>query len=166
MYPIPKPKFHIMNTEERIKLQKEMVEKIGLHFDKEGFQPIAGRILGLLMVMDKEQYTFDEITEELQISKSSASNALRNLEIRGNVEYITHPGDRKRYFQIKKQNNFAIIEEFEKKMKNAIELFDDIITLKADKNSSNAEFLIELKDITTFILNKINDFKTEIENKK
>ena len=70
-----------MNSEERLKKQKELVEEIGRHFDKEGLQPIAGRIVGLLMVMDKEQFTFEEITEELQISKSSASTALKNLEI-------------------------------------------------------------------------------------
>ena len=99
-----------MNTEERIRKQKELVEEIGRHFDREGFQPITGRILALLMVMDKEQFTFDEIIEELQISKSSASNALKNLEIRGNIEYTTLPGDRKRYFHIKRQNSFQIIK--------------------------------------------------------
>ena len=91
-----------MNSEERIRKQKELVEKIGRYFEKEGFQPIAGRIYGLLMVMDKEQFTFDEITEELQISKSSASIALRNLEIRDDIEYVTLTGDRKRYFQLQR----------------------------------------------------------------
>ena len=102
-----------MKTEERIQKQKLLIESMGRHFDKEGFQPIAGRILALLMVMDKEQYTFEEIVEELNISKSSASNALKNLEIRQVIEYVTLPGDRKRYFRIKRQNCFSAIEVFE-----------------------------------------------------
>jgi len=83
-----------METDERIVQQRLLVEEVGRHFDKEGHQPIAGRILGLLLVMDKELFTFEEITEELNISKSSASIVLRNLEIRGSIEYITLPGDR------------------------------------------------------------------------
>lgn len=146
----------IMNTEERIKKQRELIEKIGLYFDKEGFQPIAGRILGLLMVMDKEQYTFDEIVEELQISKSSASNALKNLEIREDIEYITQPGDRKRYFQIRKQDKYTLINGFEKKMRQSMDMFDCILSLKADKNSSNAIFLKEMKDTMEFVLTQLN----------
>ncbi len=154
-----------MNTEERIKKQRELIEKIGLYFDKEGFQPIAGRILGLLMVMDKEQFTFDEIVEELQISKSSASNALKNLEIREDIEYITQPGDRKRYFQVRKQDKFNLIKSFEKKMRHTMEMFDCILSLKADKNSSNAVFLKEMKDTLEFVLTQLNKLIDESENK-
>jgi DNA-binding transcriptional regulator GbsR (MarR family) len=149
-----------MNTEERSEKQKVLIEEIGRVFDKEGFQPIAGRILGLLMVTDKEQYTFDEITEELQISKSSASNTLRNLEIRGDIEYITLPGDRKRYFQLKTSDSFKIMEDLEKKIAASSNLFKNIIDLKADKNSKNAVFLANLlKMMNEFLmlLNKAND---------
>ena len=144
-----------MTTEERIKKQKELVEQIGIYFDKEGFQPIAGRILGLLMVMDKEEFTFDEIIEELKISKSSASNALKNLEIRGNVEYVTIPGDRKRYFRIKRQNTLRIIEEFEENIQKAKDLFSYIIELKADKNSQNSVFFGELNKVIEYTLELI-----------
>jgi len=34
------------------------------------------------MVMDKEEYTFEEIVEEMQMSKSSVSTALKTLELR------------------------------------------------------------------------------------
>ena len=149
-----------MDSEERIRKQKELIEEVGRHFDKEGFQPIAGRILGLLMIMDKEQYTFDEITEELQISKSSASNALRNLEIRGNIEYVTHPGDRKRYFQLKQQNAFAVIEDIERKMKDSKRLFINAVALKADKNSRNAIFLKDLTEMIDQLLENIGNLKS------
>ena len=150
-----------MTSEERIKKQKELVEEIGIYFDKEGFQPIAGRVLGLLMVMDKEQYTFDEIVEELQISKSSASNTLRNLEIRDNIEYITVPGDRKRYFQLKKQSTFSVIEEFERKIKLSTELFDEILELKADKNSKNALFFKDLLEVMNMLLHSFESVKAK-----
>ncbi len=69
----------IMTSEERLQKQKELIESLGRYYDKQGFQPIAGRLLGMLIVMDKEMFTFDEIVEELKISKSSASNAIKTL---------------------------------------------------------------------------------------
>lgn len=155
-----------MNTEERIKKQKELVERIGRHYDKEGFQPIAGRILGLLMVMDKELYTFDEIVEELQISKSSASNTLRNLEIRGVIEYITQPGDRRRYFRIKRMEKLRLIDDFKTKMEGMHDLFINILSLKADKNSANAQFFNEVVSMLDFFLAKFDTLMKEyIESK-
>ena len=155
-----------MNTEERIRKQKELIEEIGRYFDKEGFQPIAGRILGLLMVMDKEQFTFDEIIEELQISKSSASNALKNLEIRGNIEYVTLPGDRKRYFRIKKQDTLSLFEDMEKKIQGMNQLLEYIIELKADKNSGNSIFYKEIISVTKFALESFSKIKDKLKQKK
>lgn len=155
-----------MTSEERLKNQKNLVEEIGRHFDKEGFQPIAGRIYGLLMVMDKEQYTFDEITEELSISKSSASNALKNLEIRGDIEYVTLPGDRKRYFQLKKHDKFAIIEDSEKKIGAFKSMIKCILDLKADVNSNNGQYLTEVMDVMEYILRKMAQLKIEYNKNK
>ncbi|HKL08176.1 MAG TPA: hypothetical protein VJ896_05330 [Bacteroidales bacterium] len=153
-----------MNKEERLKKQKELIEEIGIYYDKEGFQPIAGRILGLLMVMDKERFTFDEIVEELQISKSSASNTLRNLEMRGDIEYITLPGERKRYFQINRKEPLSIIEEFEKKILKTKEIFDYLLELKENPESPNAIFFMELRNITKLLLTSFEQCKDEYKS--
>lgn len=155
-----------MNSEERIAKQKELVEEIGRHFDKEGFQPIAGRVLGLLMVMDKEQFTFEEIVDELQISKSSASNALKNLEIRGDIEYITMPGDRKRYFRRKRHSLLTLVEDFEKKVTLFKEITDRIVALKADQNSEGAVYLKELVEMMDFFLDSMKKSKIEFVKSK
>ncbi len=150
-----------MTSEERIKRQKELVETMGRVYEKEGFQPIAGRILGLLVIMDKEQFTFDEIVEELQISKSSASNALRLLEIREFIEYITRPGDRKRYFQLRKLDKFALVDEHLFKLKSARDYLQAVMELKANKDSENALFINNVVDILNFFLDKFEEFKKE-----
>ncbi len=154
-----------MHEEQRIDQQKQLVEELGRHFDKEGFQPIAGRILGLLMVMDKEQFTFEAIVEELQISKASASHALKNLEIRGNIEYITLPGDRKRYFQLKKYDAFHIIDDFKSKAEGFQDFLGRIIGLKADKKSSNVLFYQELIGILHDFIQKVEELRKDYEKK-
>lgn len=127
-----------MKESERITKQKEMIEIIGISLEKYAFPPVAGRILGLLMVMDKEEYTFDEIVEEMNISKSTASNALRTLELRETVDYVTHPGDRKRYFRISFSDIKMVVDEIRKKFEASYLLLDEVIALKKNQNSKNA----------------------------
>jgi DNA-binding transcriptional regulator GbsR (MarR family) len=150
-----------MTSEERIRQQKELIETLGRVYDKEGFQPIAGRILGLLMIMDKEQFTFDEIVEELQISKSSASNTLRMLEMQGVVEYITKSGDRKRYFQLRQPDRFGMINEHKTKLIRMNEYMQKALELKADKNSHNSLYLKNMIDLTSFFIAKFDELKKE-----
>lgn len=154
-----------MKTEERIAEQRLLIEEVGMYFDKEGHQPIAGRILGLLMVMDKELYTFEEITEELQISKSSASIILRNLEIRGNIEYITLPGDRKKYYRAKIHDTFSLLDEFSGKMTQYKDMCARIHGLKGDKSSRNAVFLSEMSKMIDFFTAQIQLLKEQYSNR-
>ena len=79
--------------------QQDLVERIGVAHDRLGLPPAAGRVLGLLLVSSQPELTFDQIREELGLSKSSTSTALNLLLRVGSVEYSTRPGDRKRYFR-------------------------------------------------------------------
>lgn len=152
-----------MDSTEKIKKQKELIEELGRYFDKEGLQPIVGRILGLLMVMDKEQYTFEEIVEELSISKSSASNALKYLEIRGDIEYLTLPGDRKRYFRYRRRNLLSVIDTFQQKTNEFKGIVDHIIELKEDKDSPNSMYLKHWIKMIDFFSSRLNETKTEFK---
>ncbi|MFB9862891.1 GbsR/MarR family transcriptional regulator [Rufibacter immobilis] len=78
--------------------QKQLIEKIGIYHEQQGFPPATGRIIGLLYVSDRPHLSFEEIIDTLNISKSAASNALNLLLQMRLIEYITFPGDRKRYF--------------------------------------------------------------------
>ncbi|MDA3819874.1 MAG: MarR family transcriptional regulator [Candidatus Delongbacteria bacterium] len=148
-----------MNTEKRINKQKELIETIGRQSEQEGMQPVAGRIMALLMVMDKEQFTFDEIVEELNISKSSASTALKILQLKDMVEYETHPGDRKRYFHIKVQEPFYLFERVKNSMIEKNKMMKSIIKLKADPESKNVLFFKDLIRITDLFLENYEKMK-------
>jgi|ADurb_H2B_03_Slu_FD_contig_31_2129793_length_753_multi_3_in_0_out_0_1 DNA-binding transcriptional regulator GbsR (MarR family) len=150
-----------MNESERIQKQKELVEQIGIQSERDGFQPAAARIMGLLMVMDKEEYTFEEIVEEMKMSKSSVSTALKNLELRGVIEYITYTGDRKRYFRFISKDIHAIISETEVKLKKSREIIQQVIRLKKDPGSRNAAFLKHISVGMAFFIHKLDDLKKE-----
>ena len=155
-----------MEESERIKKQRELIERIGRNNERVGFQPVTARILGLLKVMDKEEYTFDEIVDEMQISKSSASNALRNLELRGVIEYVTYPGDRKRYFRFVSGDINEIIAEIEKRMQQKLHIMQQIIELKKNPNSRNAKFLKNVLEGINFFIENLEKLKTEYKDKR
>ena len=152
-------KITAMEKTEKIVKQKELIETIGRYMEKQGYQPIAGRVLGLLMVMDKEEFTFDEIVAEMQISKSSVSAALKNLELRNAIEYVTYPNDRKRYFRISFSDVNLLIDEIEKKFNNYGNIIDQVLDLKEIKDSKNAIVLKNIAKGTRFFLSKIEAFK-------
>ena len=45
--------------------QQQIIEKIGVFFEKKGNQPILGRIIGLLMVIEEAEATFEDIQNAL-----------------------------------------------------------------------------------------------------
>jgi len=154
-----------MTTEERIKAQWELVESISRMYEKKGFGMIPGRVIGLLSVMDKEQYTFDEIVDELKVSKSSASNALKILEVRDMIEYTTIPNDRKRYFKLKTQDKFALIDEHRLILQNMCRVFQNIIDLKASKDTGNSVFFQDIVNMISVFLEKFEELKTNYLNR-
>jgi DNA-binding transcriptional regulator GbsR (MarR family) len=152
---------YVMKESERIEMQKELIESIGRYLEKQGYQPVAGRVLGLLMVMDKEEYTFDEIILAMKISKSSTSAALKNLELRGVIEYITYTGDRKRYFRISFSDINIVIEGIERKIKAYADIMDRVISLKKNPNSKNSILLKNISGGTKFFLSQLEDFRNK-----
>jgi len=142
-----------------------LVEEIGKYYVKQGLQPVASRIVAMLMVMDKELYTFDEIIQELNISKGAASNALKTLEIIKAIDYTTFPGDRKRYFHLKRLNRFGLMDDIYEKLNDSKNIIESILELKSDKNSDNSLFFSGVLEIIEYSLRKITDHKNEFEKK-
>lgn len=78
---------------------QDIIERMGLFFEKDGLPRIAGRVLGYLL-LSPERSSLDHLADALQVSKSSVSTDARMLERIGVVERVTIPGDRRDYYQI------------------------------------------------------------------
>jgi DNA-binding transcriptional regulator GbsR (MarR family) len=76
------------------------IEEFGLFFEQFGLPRTAGRMLGWLLVCDPPHQTMDELTEVLQVSKSSVSTTSRMLIQSGLVEKVSFPGERKDFYRI------------------------------------------------------------------
>lgn len=130
--------------------QSELIERIGIHFEQ-SIPPAAARILALLIVSDKESYSFDEIREVLKLSKSATSNGMNFLLSVRKIEYYTKSGDRKRYFRWSPNSTIAHFKENIEKILGLSEIFEETLKHKNRASSCNYDLLEDLTDLMNFL---------------
>ncbi len=118
------------------------IEETGMLFENLGTTRMSGRILGYLMITDKEVVSFDELCQVLQASKSSISTNIKNLVTLHYVKPLTLPGDRKTYYMLSPELDWvdALMRRVEllKVMNN---LFHKALDLRVNKNDKASEWL-------------------------
>lgn len=135
-----------MNLSEK---QRELIERIGVFHEHKGMQPLVGRIIGLMLVHEDAEVTFEEIVEDLGVSKSAVSNALNFLQAKERIVYETKPGDRKRYFKLKIQNWSEELEREIMEITKFKEFIDEVI---AERGAKQGDFNSCLRDFSSFLV--------------
>jgi len=87
----------------------QFIENMGLHFEEYGVPRIGGRILGLLLASSRP-VSSEEMSEVLDVSRSSVSTNLRTLLITGLADRVTFPGDRSDYYVFSDEGWESILE--------------------------------------------------------
>lgn len=121
---------------------------MGVYSERGGAAPAQSRIMALLLVSDEVELTFEEIYETLQISKSAASNAINVLLSTERIEYITKPGDRKRYFRsrIGQWEN-----DFDTKFQQLLQVNKLMKEILEQRPKSTKEFNSNLQKVISFM---------------
>ncbi len=140
------------------------IEETGIIFEKLGLTRMAGRILGYLMVSDKEMVSFDELTQVLQASKSSISTNLKTLVQVTFVKPITLPGDRKTYYLLSPDLDWTTYIEHRMQLLFLMnQLFKKGLNLRVNQADKTARWL---QDATSFYDWIIREFPKVIERYK
>ena len=128
--------------------QRKLIEEVGVLHEQNGMQPAAARILALLLVSARTELTFEEIYEALNLSKSATSNALNFLLSTGKVEYLTRPGERRRYFRFKLQS----LKEGVQRSLAGLDAFNIVLKKVLDQRPvGTKEFNATLEETTRFL---------------
>jgi predicted transcriptional regulator len=77
---------------------QHFIETIGSYFTQFGLSRIAGRLLGLAIVVDRP-LTLDDMAAALGVSRASISTNIRMITAVGFVDQVTMPRDRRDYYQ-------------------------------------------------------------------
>jgi len=147
---------------ERTQKQRELVEAMGRLTNRGGGTLLAGRILGLLSFLDKEEFTFEEIVDELKISKSSVSTTINHLIETDKIEYITYPGDRKRYFRIKVNTRKKFLQDMRRHVEKLEKIDRLALELKRDKESRTAKNLKAMLDSLAFFQQQMDAYERDV----
>lgn len=160
-----------MNKESENKLhltqrQLELIEKVGVLHSKEGMQPSSARITALLLISDKLELTFDEIRETLELSKSATSNGINYLLSCERVEYVTKPGDRKRYFcsNISSWRD-TFISQFDK-FKKFNEMMNEILEVRTKETVEFNNSIRDFLNFLTYLMDEMPKLFKNWENQK
>lgn len=79
---------------------RSYVERWGLRFEDTGLPRSAGRIWGRLLTCEPEHRSLTQLSEDLDISKGTASTNTRLLEGQGLLEEVPVPGSRQTHYRI------------------------------------------------------------------
>ena len=137
----------------------DFIEKFCVCAEQDGFPRIAGRMMGFLL-LHEGPYTLDELAEELQISKTSASTNARLLEQYGVIEHVTRAGDRRDFYQLADNHWERMFEIVQKRMQRFHDVLDDTIASLSTNEEYGRRRLMEAKRFHEFIL---EHFDTRIQ---
>jgi len=144
----------------------EMVEKMGVAAEKDGYPPAAARILSLLLIADPPHQTFDDLQQILNLSKSAVSNGLALLQLRCLVEYFTVSGDRKRYFRIQKTAWYEFMKTIVRTQRPfTIQVIPEALAFRSNEYPETNKILLQAKEFTDYMFGKMEEALADWENK-
>jgi DNA-binding transcriptional regulator GbsR (MarR family) len=85
-------------TEQELSL--EWVERVAMYLARDGVPPIAGRVLGWLMICDPPEQSAGQISAAIGASRASLTSNLRLLTSMGFLTWRTRPGERTVYYRM------------------------------------------------------------------
>jgi hypothetical protein len=89
----------------------EWVERVAMYLARDGVPPIAGRVLGWLMVCDPPEQSAGQISEAIGASRASLTSNLRLLTSMGFLTWRTRPGERTVYYRMAEDAWAAVVRQ-------------------------------------------------------
>lgn len=150
-----------------------LIEELGLYFERRhNLPPLAARIYAIMVLSSQDGFSFEELMEITQASKSSVSTNLNLLLQLKYLEYYTRPGKRKRYFRSSGSFLQNMLKERFETIISDLELTQKVNKFNQENNPENYrkkgyignifhDFLEQEKLNIEQTLQRIRDFKEQ-----
>ncbi|GAA2899878.1 siderophore transport transcriptional regulator MmpR5 [Streptosporangium fragile] len=89
----------------------EWVERVAMYLARDGVPPIAGRVLGWLMICDPPEQSAGQISAAIGASRASLTSNLRLLSSMGFLAWRTRPGERTVYYRMAEDAWMAVVRK-------------------------------------------------------
>lgn len=134
----------------------DFIEKFCIVAEQDGFPRIAGRLMGFLMV-NEGPFTLDDLAEELQISKTSASTNARLLEQYGLIQREIKPGDRRDFYRLADDHWERMFDVAKKRMQRFHDVLEQTMKALPAKEKYGRARLKEAQDFHAFMLENFSE---------
>ncbi|MEY9211383.1 helix-turn-helix transcriptional regulator [Thermobifida halotolerans] len=107
----------------------EWVERVSAFLAPDGVPPIAGRVLGWLMVCDPPEQSAAQIGEAIGASRASLTTNLRMLMTMGFVTRRTRPGQRTAHYRLDPGAWHTVVQRQVASIRSYLEVTEDGLNL-------------------------------------
>jgi DNA-binding transcriptional regulator GbsR (MarR family) len=144
---------------------KHFVEDMSLYFEQMGLPRTAGRVLGLLLISDPPAQSLTDLSELLQVSKSSISTTTRLLTEMGLIERAASPVPRQVYVQFKPGGWVVFIRQRLKLWASLHQIAEQGLALLHDQDPELRERLQEAHDMFSLIEEELPALLERVEKR-
>jgi DNA-binding transcriptional regulator GbsR (MarR family) len=102
--------------------QSAYVEEMGLFYERSGHQHSLGKLIGVLLILERP-LTQEDLMRLLNLSRTSVSSGLRLLEHMDLVEQVSEPGDRKRHYQIRSDIGHRLLHAVFQEIEDSLQMY-------------------------------------------
>jgi DNA-binding transcriptional regulator GbsR (MarR family) len=134
--------------------QEKLVQRLGIHYEREGFPRIAGQVFGLLL-LSREPLTLDGLASRLNVSKGSVSTNVRLLERMGSARRVSRAGDRRDWWQIREDLTQARFRVAVQGIQDMQEILEETLPVLRSEGEGGVERLEALHEFHSFVLNEL-----------
>jgi len=131
--------------------EREFVDQIALVLERSGLPPVAGRILGRLLICDPAEQSSADLADYLMTSAGSVSTSTRMLMQTGLVERIRKRGSRAAWFRVRDGAWAEIIHAEVARIRRLRELADmGLEILPDDCKPERRKRMKDFRDVNAF----------------
>ena len=130
--------------------QSAFIEEMGQFLGGYGMTPMAGRMLGWLLLCEPPEQTAADIADALQASRGAISGTARILTSAGFIRRTTRRGDRREYFSSPPEALDSMLSNASVVYRRLREIAEHGLAAAGDSASAEAR-LREFRDVVAFI---------------
>lgn len=111
-------------------------------YKKDGFPPLAGKVVGFFYVTDAKYISFQDIVKGVDASKGAVSKVLKILIGLYRINSIDHPNDnRKRLYYLDTENLIKFLEIVINNYREQSDLLHAVLKVRTEENKEMNDFI-------------------------
>ncbi len=131
--------------------ERDFVDQIGLVLERSGLPPVAGRLLGRLLICDPAEQSSADLADYLVTSAGSISTCTRMLMQARLVERIRKPGNRSAFFRLREGAWVEMMQAEVSRITRLREISDVGLALLPENDNPRRKRMQAFRDFNAFL---------------